>query len=318
VENASPKLLEIVSSGGRLEDMVSPEDVRAWTYLSYVGKPVLLVIGLVFGLPLAIAIWSGDANTIQLIAALLLLFGGGFVLLLSLQAWVTASQHRSRLPRTVKVEAGQLEIAAPERTETAELKDCTWYYGKTFVDEVCLYSGLRQGVVIHTPETTIGCGHSPEVLECWQAFLTLARVPQNPPLGCLRGFAITMAGVGVGLFAGIAIGALVWTFTRHPAAVFAIGFLGFLDGGFATGVYCSATSEGWRAARKRLSPMVLGLAFAVVGANFGNIFGIPGLIIFAIANGGIGVIVGWACRTRIRAAQLDREAEQYNPFIGEV
>lgn len=126
VENASPELSAIVSSGGSLEETVSPEDVRAWTYLSHVGKPVLLVISLVFGLPLAIAIWSGDANTIQGIAGLLLMFGGGFVLLLSLQGWATASQHRSRLPRTVKVSGGQLEITALDRTETAELKDCTW------------------------------------------------------------------------------------------------------------------------------------------------------------------------------------------------
>lgn len=74
--------------------------------------------------------------------------------------------------------------------------------------------------------------------------------------------------------------------------------------------YASATSEGWKAAKKRLSPLVGALVFAAIGLKFGGTFGIPGLIIFAIVNGTLGALVGWACQVRIRAVQSEHEASQ--------
>ena len=305
IEGVSPELAEFAASGSPLEDTVRPQDVRAVHYITLLGKYYLAFVGIVFGIPLGlVAIWKGEFLPLVFVLAF---FGGGGFLFVTLQAAIGVFIFRRRLPRTVCVRDGELQIVTSKEKKSAKLVDCKWQLGNAQWDQLCLFTGLRRGIVIQTPEVKVACGHNPEHLKYWQAFFTLARIPQIPQGGCLRLIGSAGLGMVLGLVIGAGIGELVAVLTKQPQWRIALGFLGLLEGAAIALLYTTCTSEGFVAARKRLHPATLALAFLALGMQFGFVGGLPGALLCGFLNALVGAVVGSLCRLKIRAAELDHE-----------
>lgn len=306
VEEVSPDLYDLVTSGGQLHDTLDRSDIRAIRYFLSIGKWYLVLLMLVFVLPAGLLVLGGKVEIVVLVF-ILAFFGGGGMVFLSLAALLKARAFRSQLPRTVTVQNGQLIIHTPDEQESVPLTDCKWRFGSTAVDEVCLFTRLRRGVVIQTLEEQIACGHSRDMLSHWRAFLLLARIPENPPLGCLRLIGVAGTGMIVGLVAGTGIGYAVSMITSNNAWTATLGFMGVLEGAVVALAYASCTSEGAFASRARLHPINVGSAFLVVGVMFGRGAGLTGIVVCGGINAIFGVLVALFCQAKINAAKSERE-----------
>jgi len=311
VEEVSPALYDFVTTGGELQDILDQNDVSAIQYMSLVGKWLLVGIMLFFVLPMGLGVLAGKADIWEPIFALA--FSGGIgTILLSLKSFLGVAALRKRLPRKVTVKNGQLVITTPKKQKSVPLSDCKWYFGSTLADAPCMFTRLRQGVVIQTPENSISCGHSQDMLAHWRAFLSLTRIPKNPPHGCL--WFITAAGAGmiIGLLVGTGIGCILSIITNNNKWISALGFIGFLQGPVVALIYRSCTSEDAAAARK--IPALLGFVFFVIGMKFGVGAGLTGALICGCINAMLGVFVGWRCRAKINASEMERKcAGQLHP-----
>ena len=92
------------------------------------------------------------------LVAVLVFFGGGGMVFLTLQAFLGAFAHRWRLPRMLSVENGRFRVVTPKEDKSVKLTDCKWYLGDPSVDQLAMFTGLRRGVVIQTPEEPFACG----------------------------------------------------------------------------------------------------------------------------------------------------------------
>lgn len=280
--------------------------MRARHYVSFLGKWYLVAVMLIFGLPFGLLFLAGGAD-IWALVFVLAFFGGGGMIFLSLQSILGVVVLRSRLPRKVAVEDGQLLIATPKDEKSVPITDCKWHFGSTAADQPCMFTNLRRSVVIQTPESQIAIGHDHEMLDHWRAFLSLTRIPDNPPSGCLRLIASAGAGMIVGIVAGCALGYVVSMVTNNNMWTAALGFMGVIEGAVVALIYETCTSEGAMAARKRLHPALVGLAFFVIGMKCGVIGGLPGAFICGSINSVFGVLVAWFCRAKIQATEMERE-----------
>ena len=150
---------------------------------------------------------SGDGSVWSVLFFLGFISAFGTVYL-SLQAALRRPDRRS-LPRTISLADGELRIVTPKEEKRIKIADCKWYSGSTAADQTCMFTGLRRGVVIQTPEEQIAVGHAAGMLPHWQHFLTLARLKQNPPRGCLRLLVIAILGMAAGIILGLGIGVVV-------------------------------------------------------------------------------------------------------------
>ena len=119
--------------------------------------------------------------------------------------------------------------------------------------------------------------------------------------------AVAGAGMIVGLLAGSGIGYVVSIATNNNEWTPALGFLGVIEGAAVAVIYATCTLDAAKAARKRLHPALIGLTFFVFGAKFGAVGGLPGALVCGGLNAVFGASVAWFCRTKIRAAELERE-----------
>lgn len=303
VEDVSPKLYEFIAVGSSLNETVSREDVSATRYFFRIGKSYLIGICLIFGLPVGFLVLAGKVP-VEGLFFILAFFGGGGIFFIMLASFIGASTARSRLPRITSVQDGDVCIATPNHEERVRLTDCKWYFGKTEADQLCLFTQLRNGVVIQTPNLHVACGYTAESLEHWRSFLTLARVPQNPPYGCLRLIVIASLGMLVGLPIGAIIGYGVSLLTNNIRWVPALGFTAAVEGAFVALIYATCTSEGSQAARERLHPILVGLPFLTAGIFVGMLGGWKGALIFGSTNALFGVLVALVCRRKIGKAEL--------------
>ncbi len=263
---------------------------------------------LVFGVPFGGMALFGKFEIWGLIF-ILAFFGGGGMIFLLLYAMLGVRLLRSRLPRTVSVQDGQLIIRAGDVHESVPLKDCMWRFGSTYADEVCMYTGLRRGVVIQTPEEQVACGHSQDMLLHWRAFLSLARIPENPPLACLRLLGVAGAGAVVGSFVGTGVGYAISIITNDTGWTVTLGVVGVLEGAFVALLYATRTADGMVAARERLHPMKISLVFLVVGLAVGARFGLPAAVLCGGMNALLGALVGLLCQEKINALETERELD---------
>jgi len=305
VEEVSPDLYRLAVRGAPLEETVAREDVRAINFLAWGSKPVLLIMWLIFVVPFALAVLAGQAELLLLVAVAVVV-SGFVILILSLQSVVGVYKFRSYLPRTVSIRHGELCIVTPEWSATFKLTDCRWYVGNADVDNLCMFSGLRRGVVIQTPEAPVACGHSAAALEHWSAFLTLAQIPQHPPHGCLPMIAFAVVGALVGGFLGAAVGYAAAAFTNNANWPLALGLLGLLEGAVVALLYANCTAEGPLATRRRLHPLLGATIFFVAALKFG-VGGWTNALVCGGVNAVLGALVFWHCRTRLDAAEKGRE-----------
>ena len=306
VEEVSPALYDFATTGGQLHDSLDRNDIGAHHYISFIGKWYLVAVMLIFGLPFGLLFLAGKADVLGLVFVLAF-FGGGGMIFLSLQSLLGVVVLRSRLPRKLAVENGQLIIATPKDEKSVPITDCKWYFGSTATDQPCMFTRLRRGVVIQTPESQIGVGHDHDMLEHWRAFLSLTRISENPPRGCLRLIGIAGTGMILGLLVGSGIGYIVSIITNNNVWTPALGFMGVIEGAAVALIYASCTSDGAVAARKRLHPALVGLAFFVIGIKFGVIGGLPGALVCGTINSVFGALVAWFCRATINAAEMEHE-----------
>jgi len=267
---------------------------------------------LIFGLPFGLLFLAGKADIWGLVFVLAF-FGGGGMIFLSLQSVLGVVVLRSRLPRKLAIEDGQLIVATPKNHNNVPITDCKWYFGSTAADQPYMFTGLRRGVVIKTPESQIAIGHNHEMLDHWRAFLSLTRIPHDPPRGCLRLIAIAGAGMIVGIVAGCVIGYIVSMITNNNMWTSALGFMGVIEGGVVALIYGTCTSEGAAATRKRLHPALVGLVFFAIGTRFGAIAGLRGALICGSINAMFGALVAWFCRAKIHATEMERELADQLP-----
>jgi hypothetical protein len=308
VDEVSPKLWEFATAGSRLEETVTRGDIRAFRYVLFMGKWWLIAVTLIFGLLSGLLLLAGraDAWVAPLLWAFCAAFGLVFLLLQSVLGVVV---FRFRLPRTISVENGELRIVTPKEEKSLPLTACRWYLGSTAVDPLCLFTGLRHGIVIQTPESQLACGHSEEMLGHWRAFLSLTRTPQNTPFGCLKLLGIVGVGMIIGGLLGSGLGYIVSSVMRDARWTPTLGFIAVLDGAFAALINAASTAEGSKAARKRLHPANIGFRFFALGMMIGWTRGLLSGLVCGAINGVFGALLAWFYCAKIRAVEMDRALE---------
>ncbi|MCR9118623.1 MAG: hypothetical protein NXI22_16935 [bacterium] len=306
VEEVSPALYDFASAGGELSDVLNKGDISAFRFIASIGKWYLLSVLLIFGVPFLLLYLAGNGD-LWGVVFVLAFFGGGGMIFLSIVTLLAIIWVRSDLPRKLSVEDGHLIITTPNDRQTVPITDCKWFLDSTSADAQCMFTGLRRGVVIQTPDSWFAVGHEHTKLEHWQSFLSVGRITRYTKRGCLTPIAIAGAGLLFGLLAGCGIGYLVSTITNHSVWPFALGFLGAIEGAMVALMFLYCTTEGAVAARSRLNPFIVGLMFFVLGFKFGLIGGWPGALVCGGINSVFGVFVAWLCRAKIDAAELERQ-----------
>lgn len=295
VEDVSPELFEFVSNGGRLEETVEKSDVSLKKYFKGAGKKTVAVAFIIFMLPFLLLAVLDQVNAKVDLLIGFLIFCGGFVigyLLLKMKLELI----RRSLPRTVAVESGELLVISPQDEIRFPLAECKWKFGGVDRDGITYFTGLQKGITINSAADFISCGHSPEMLKYWGAFLILAGVRRKSYWDALRILLISITGTLMGFLFGWGVGHLVALLTNNQIWILSLGFLGAFDG-FGTGFnYAYYTSYGAKAAHKRMNPGFLGGAFFIIGIKVGMIAGAPIALLCGGINGVLGVIVAWCCR----------------------
>ena len=122
-----------------------------------------------------------------------------------------------RLPRTVSVDDGLLQIIYRDAIDTCLLADCYWYEGNTKDDGVAKQLGLRlPAIIIVRPMDplrrkrsmqVIACGLMPNMYGRWNTFLVRNEVRRRPePIGLLLQCLYFLVGAGLFAGAGFALG----------------------------------------------------------------------------------------------------------------
>jgi len=233
----------------------------------------------------------------------LAIFGGGPLLLLSIVVPLAAWARRRQLPRTVSIHDGMVRIARPQGSVTVPLAKCRWSAGALANDEWSIYTGTKPAVLLQLPDEQVACGFSADSRERWLSFFALADVPHTRASGCLAWLAWCIAGLTGGTLVGAIAGSIVWLITGNQLWMFGLGVMGAIEGAIACLLYGTcATTEHPEAARKRLKPLYLGLAFAVLALKFRMGGGLVGATLLITINGALGVLLGYLCQRRIRLA----------------
>jgi hypothetical protein len=232
-------------------------------------------------------------------------FLGAFALVFfGLQAILGHFAFRSRLPREVGIRDGKLSISTRGKTTELDLNRCQWHEGGTLVDNVEMFTSLRRGVVLYTPQGAIAIGHEAGSADRWRAFLSLTDMNVRRPQGCLRLLWLTIVGIVIGTLVGLLFGSLAALITGQSAWQGMLALMGAIDG-FGVIIYAAANASYSESDRTRLHPLLMGLSFAVLGASVGGIAGLRGILACASLNLLYGLCLGWMSRRKIR-----REEEQ--------
>ncbi|WP_299460967.1 hypothetical protein [uncultured Gimesia sp.] len=302
VESVSPELFEFARSGGQLVDVVQVSDVRSLLFLVNFGKMFLVFTFLFCFLFWGLLALIGIGNEEDLLSpwTLFAVFGGGGLILILLKSLILNLIKRFHFPRMISFKTGHLIVRYASQQKHFPLEKCKWYVGSTILsDLICLSTDLRQGIVFQTPEGLFACGHSPETLKHWYAFLILARIPHVPAPRSLLYIPYGSLGMVVGTLAGFGIGHVVAMITSQERWIPGFVLLGEFEGAIIASMYVYYSRYSSRNAYQRFQPVIWGLLFFVFGAITGLIEGESGALVVGSLNGVIGAIVAWYCCTQI-------------------
>jgi hypothetical protein len=315
VRKASPQLCALALSGEALRDVVEPRHVTAWQFIRRFGMWYSITVLVMLGIPLGLAAALGNVPIEGFLLALGF-FGGFGLLFLSAQGLLGAFTHRRGLPREVSVVGGTVMIKSPNKVETVPLEKCRWSFGHTAGDPLCMFTGLRQGIVLQTPEAQLAIGHEEASLENWKSFLQLCRLPQARQVGCLWWLGMTVLGLAAGVGAGWCLGQIGARLLNNPLMEWTLPILGGIDGIVSALLYLGCKSDGAKAARNRVNPILIGLTFMVLGLKVGIGGNWPTALVGSVLNGILGFVVGWNCQLQIRAAEMEDELKQVTQSVG--
>ena len=214
VEDVSSEFYHFVIDGGRLVDVVAKYDVSVLRYVVNYGRKLLTFLFLLFLVLYLLFVFAGKADLAEFISVFIF-FSSGCIVILLLKTLIGMPFLRANLPRTVSVNKKQLVIQTTQKVQEVPLSECNWFFGSTFGDELCMLTGLHQGIVILTPEKCIACGHSPEMLDHWNSFLTLSGIPCNAPPSHWKVPILSGLGAIVGTLTGAAVGYTLSLITSH-------------------------------------------------------------------------------------------------------
>ena len=312
VEAVSPEFFQLVIDGGRLMDVTEKSDVRAIHYIINFGKIYLIGVMLLFVLPMVLAALVGWAD-FKLALSGFIFFGGFGIVWITLKSLIGIWLVRAYLPRIVTVQSGHLVLKRAHKTKKIPLAECAWHFGSTFEDPDCLITGLRQGIIILTPLKRIACGHSPEMLDHWFAFLKLARIPRVSPPQNLRIFVFISFWIVFVLFLGGVLGYILWIITNQKL-ILLIFFLSSLLWVLMVFFYGTIKYDNFDYSKKMsiqvFRPAISGGIIFPFGLFFGGMaYGLEGALICACITSLIGEASSWFCRYRMRANEREFKVE---------
>lgn len=318
VEEVSPDLYEYAAGGGQLVDVVEKSDVSLKNYVRGAGYKSLIVVFLFFMLPIVVTAAIDPVN-----ARFYLLFVSCFFWVIFLVGYLILKGlfllQRRYLPRRVTVKHNQLVITFSGKETSYPLDECRWGLKESYRDSLTTYTGLRKGIVFITPESYICVGHNPAMLPHLGAFLLLAGVRRKSYWTGLRILGLTVLGMLIGFLLGYCLGQMVALLTNDWSWVFALGFLGMIDGFGVAVNYAYYTSFGRTAAHQRMSPLIWGGMFFVVG--FKIFIGRGGwvLLLGSGGNAALGILAAWSIRYYInRVDHRDNIKEHRRRYLQEV
>ncbi|QDT42187.1 hypothetical protein Pan241w_22680 [Gimesia alba] len=316
IKSVSPELYEFARNGGQLVDVVKASDVRSLLYLINFGK-LLLVFTFLFcflfwGLLTLIGVGKEEDPISPW--TLFAFFGGGGLILVLLKSLILKIIKHFHLPRILKFKKGELIVRYGKKQKRFPLEKCKWYVGTTTLcDLICLYTGLRQGIVFQTPDGFFSCGHSPETLKHWYAFLRLMRMPRLPVPRSVFYIPYGSLGMVVGTLVGFGLGHIVAMMTGQERWIPGCLLLGAFEGGLIASMYVYYSHYACQNAYQRFQPAIWGLLFFIMGATTGFIGGNPAALFTGSLNGMIGAVVAWyllAQRSELSSEEKEKELRQ--------
>jgi hypothetical protein len=207
---------------------------------------------------------------------------------------------RTRLPRTISIRDGKFVVSENGRNREFDLAECTWREGSTSGDNIELFTGLREAIIVQTPGGSFSIGYVPGTRECWREFLTLHRIPVRRPVGCLTMLAAAIVGALAGMLVGLLAGLGVQGVTNRFEWLGALTLLGVFDG-FGIGLlYVTATADHPEEGRKRLQPFIVATIFGAIGLKCGVAAGVVGVAACAIGNVFVGLVAALYCQRKIQ------------------
>jgi len=305
VADVSPELLNN-PPGESLCETLEFDQLKLRHFMAYLGGWYLICVLVFFGLPLGVLALPRMKNPWEGLLFILSFFGGGGLFFMFLQGCIRKSRLRNNLPRTVSFSGHVVVISTPEKVVEFPLGECKWSSGSIMSDETCWFTEFRRGIALYTPDGCIGCGHSTEFQRQLRAFLTLERVAHVQSGGCLLTALLSLAGAVIGATSGGVLGQIIAQLTGQHVWPGLLGLLGALDGGLGVLLYLTCTYEALQAARRRLNPWLLGLAYTAVALKIGLAAGSIGAALVSAANGALGILLGILCQRKISRSKNPR------------
>lgn len=315
VEGVSPEFYHFVFGGGRLEDVVNKYDVSALRYVVNLGRMVLTFLLLLFLVIYLLFAFAGKAEIAECILVFAV-FSSGCIALLILRALIGMPFLRANLPRAVSVNKGFLVIQTTQKVLEVPLSECNWFLGSTFDDELCILTGLRQGIVILTPGKRIACGHSPEMLDHWYSFLTLSGIPRNAPPCHWKVLILSALGAIVGIITGAAVGYSLSLVTSNEKWIPVFLLLGVFEGVCIAFFYAIYKCDIYQFTRQEIAKIfrsgLLHVIFLVVAFIIGSLVigDLQGGFLCGSINAVIIFLTLWFCRSQIRADETQHKVEE--------
>jgi len=271
-----------------------------------IGQWYIILISMVFGIPFGLLFLLGKVTVGNVVLLLVFFYIVGLLFLL-LQSGAGAMRVRSTLPRVVTISNGQLEIAENGKKQCIELTRCTWYFGSTSADELCMYTGLRSGIVIQTPEQAIAIGHAEENLVPWRHFLATARIDEISHWDSLLWLGVTAVGMLSGFIMGSLAGCLASAIMNHHAWTALLAMVGVVEGSVIALLYALCACNKTTVARALLfSPLLTPFCFFL--GVLACLSGDWTLALFCgVANATFGGSSAWFWQNRARSQERPRQ-----------
>ena len=270
VDQVSPTLRRSLAEYQELSDTVTISDVRWSRYVVTMWRFFLSVSLVVVGIPLSVLSVLGAVPPIAIPAVFAILGLFAFVYL-CLQSWLGIRTLREVLPRTVSIGPGGLVIRiADDEPWSVPLGSIAWYIGNTSYDPLCLFTSLREPVVLRVGESHIAVGLDGRLRENWRAFLELSRIRQSPPASMGRVAVCMFAGLVIGAVLGFAVGQWLAALTEDWVWKVRIGLLGLTDGVLLAALYASYAKDRYAVEQEGVG--AIALTSAICSSAAGIIF----------------------------------------------
>ena len=221
VQSLSPELYQLALNDQPLEDVLSPEEISYVTWY-WIWVIIFICVTTLFAtlfFKKAIAEQTFQWSQVGILVGIIL--GGIFFLGILLGS--TEAAHKSTLPRTIRLQGGELTISTSMEERSINLEDCQWIEGNSVPNDTSGYPIQTTGLVAlrypnpKSDSERIVCCHSIETRPLWEAMFTLAKLPRHKPVGCpyviLTFLFVT---VWMGAFLGHLLGYVFVSWTGRP------------------------------------------------------------------------------------------------------